>query len=64
MVHAGNLTCTLTGYLGEVEEDLAYRALVLVFWAIFLDEDLSKLGTPSTSSEGEFSVDHLLETIV
>ena len=64
MVHAGNLGRALAGYLGEVEEDLAHRTLVLVLRTIFLDEDLAKLGTPSTSPEGEFSVNHLLEAVV
>ena len=64
MVHAGDLGRTLAGDLGQVEEDLAHRALVLVLRVILLDKDLPKLGTTGASPEGELSVNHLLETVV
>ena len=64
MVHAGDLGRTLAGDLGQVEEDLAHRALVLVLRAIFFDENLAIFGTTGASPEGEFSVNHFLETVV
>ena len=64
MIHAGDLSRALASDLGQIEEDLAHGALVLVFRAILLDENLTKLGAAGASPECELSVNHLLEAVV
>lgn len=64
MIHAGDLSRTLAGDLGQIEEDLAHGALVLVLRTILLDENLAKLRAAGASPERELSVNHLLETVV